>query len=82
MWVGVVGTVWNLLKPGGWLFRAIDLFVHNQPTGFYYLTLGALGLLAGKIWIDNFDPRALYNLLTATWAFAGTFFILSLLLPL
>lgn len=82
MWVGVIGIAWNLLKPGGWLFWIIDLIARNQPTSFYYLAVGVLGLLAGKIWLGNIDPRAFYNLLTVTWAFAGTFFILSLLLPL
>jgi hypothetical protein len=82
MWVGVIGIAWNLLKPGGWLFWIIDLIASNQPTSFYYLAVGVLGLLAGKVWLDSIDPRAFYNLLTAAWAFAGTFFILSLLLPL
>jgi hypothetical protein len=82
VWVGVIGIAWNLLKPGGWLYWIIDLVVGNQPVSFYYIAVGVLGLLAGKIWLDNIDPRAFYNLLTASWAFAGTFFILSLLLPL
>ena len=82
MWVGVIGIAWNLLKPGGWLFWIIDVIVRNQPVSFYSLAVGVLGLLAGKVWLDSIDPCAFYNLLTATWAFAGTFFILSLLLPL
>jgi hypothetical protein len=82
VWIGVVGIAWNLFKPGGWLVWIIDLIVRNQPTGFYYLAVGVLGLVAGKIWLDNIDPRAFYSLLTAAWAFAGTFFILRLLLPL
>lgn len=82
MWVGVIGIAWNLLKPGGWLLWIIDLIVRNQPASFYYLAIGVLGLVAGKVWLDNIDSRAFYNLLTATWAFAGTFFILSLLLAL
>ncbi len=81
-WAGVVGIAWNLLKPGGWLFWIMDLITRNQPTSFYYLAVGGLGLLAGKTWLDNIDPRAFYDLLTVIWAFAGTFFILSLLLPL
>jgi hypothetical protein len=82
MWMGVIGTAWNLLKPGGWLFWIIDLIERNQPTSFYYLAVGVLGLLAGKVWLDHIDPRAFYSLVTAALAFAGTFFILSLLLPL
>jgi hypothetical protein len=82
MWVGVIGIAWNLFKPGGWLFWIIDLIAANQPTSFYYLAVGMLGLLAGKVWLDNIDPSAFYSLLTAACAFAGTFFILSLLLPL
>ena len=82
MWVGVVGIAWNLLKPGGWLFRIIDLIARNQPLSFYYLAVGVLGLIAGKILLDIIDRRAFYDLLIVTCAFAGTFFILSLLLPL
>jgi hypothetical protein len=82
MWVGIAGIAWNLLKPGGWLLWIFDLIVREQPTSYYYLALGALGLFAGKVWLDSIGPRAFYNLLTITWAFAGTFFILSLLLPL
>lgn len=82
MWVGVAGFAWHLVKPGGWLYRIFDLVVREQPTSFYYLAIGALGLFAGKIWLDSIDPRAIYNLLTASCAFAGTLFILSLLLPL
>jgi hypothetical protein len=82
MWVGVIGTAWKLFKPGGWLYWIIDLIVRNQPASFYYLAISVLGLLAGKAWLDNIDPRAFYNLLTVISAFAGTFFILSLLLPL
>lgn len=81
-WAGIVGIAWNLLKPGGWLFWIFDLVLRNQPVSFYYLGVGALGLLAGKIWLDNVDPSAFDNLVTVCWAFAGTFFILSLLLPL
>ena len=79
-WAGVIGIAWNLLKPGGWLSWIIDLVGANQPTSFYYLSVGLLGLLASKIWLDSIDPSAFYSLLTASSAFAGTFFILSLLL--
>ena len=82
IWVGVAGIGWNLLKPGGWLFRIVDLIARNQPVGIYYLALGLLALCAGKVWLDSIDPRAVYNLLSAGCAFAGTLFILSLLLPL
>lgn len=81
-WVGVIGIAWNLLKPAGWLFWIIDLIVANQPTSFYYLAVGMLGLLAVKVWADNIDPGACNNLLAASAAFAGTVFILNLLLPL
>ena len=82
MWVGVIGIVWNLLKPGGWLYWGIDLAVLHQPDSFYYLGVGLLGLLAGKAWLDNIDPRAFSNLLTVIAAFAGTFLLLGLLLSL
>jgi hypothetical protein len=82
IWVGVTGAAWNLLKAGGWLTRVIDFIVRNQTSSFYCLAIGVLGLLAGKIWLDDIGPRAIHNLLAATWAFTGTFFILSLLPPL
>jgi hypothetical protein len=82
MWVGAIGIAWRLLKPGGWLFWIIDLIARDRPASFYYLAVGVLGLLAAKVWLDHIDPRAFYNLLTVSCAFAGTFFILSLVLPL
>lgn len=82
MWTGAVGVAWNLLKPGGWLYWGLDLIESNQPTSFYYLAVGVLGMIAGKYWLDSIDPRAFYHLLSAVGAFAGTFFILSLLLRL
>ena len=82
MWVGVVGIAWNLLKPGGWLYWGIDLAVLHQPDSYYYLGVGILALLAGKVWLDSIDPNAIWNLLTAVCSFAGTFFILSLLMQL
>ncbi len=81
-WVGVISIAWNLFKPGGWLFWAFDQILSNQPIGYYYLGLALLGALAGKIWLDSIDPRAVRNLLTAACAFAGTLYILGLLLPL
>jgi len=82
MWVGIAGIAWNLLRPGGWLFWLIDLIVSNRPTSFYYAGAGTLALLAGKAWLDSIDPRALFHLLTLTAAFAGTFFVLSLLMQI
>jgi hypothetical protein len=82
MWIGVIGIFWNLFKPGGWLLWIIDVIMHNQPYSLYYISVGVLGVIAAKVWLDTVDPAAFYSLLTAAWAFAGTFFILSLLLPL
>lgn len=82
MWVGIAAVAWNLFKPGGWLFWIIDLVASNQPKSFYYLIVGAIGLLAGKVWLDNVHPNACANLLTVVWAFAGTYFVLRLLLPI
>jgi len=82
MWTGVVGIAWNLLKPGGWLYWILNQIEQNQPTSFYYFGVGVLGSLAGKFWLDSIDPRAFHHLLIAIGAFAGTFFILSLLLHL
>jgi len=47
-----------------------DLAGCDQPPSFYHLGVMVLGLLAGKFWLDSIGPRA----------FAGTLFILSLLL--
>ena len=82
MCIGIAGVAWSLLKPGGWLFWFIDLIASNQPASYYYLSVGALGLLAGKVWLDYVDPRAFANLMSAACAFAGTFFTLSLILSL
>ena len=79
IWAGVIGIAWNLIKPGGWLYWTFDLIERDQPTSFYHPAVGVLGLLAGKIWLDSIDPRAVYHLLNAAGAFAGTLYILSLL---
>lgn len=81
LWVGVVGIAWHLFKPGGWLFQFIAIVVDYQPTSFYYLAVGMLGLLAGKQWLDDLNPNALSNLIGFICAFAGSYFILRLLLP-
>ena len=82
MWVGVVGIAWNLLKPGGWLYWGIDLAVLHRPDSYYYLGVGVLALLAGKAWLDSIGPSAIWNLLTVACSFAGTFFLLRLLMHL
>ena len=56
-----------------WLVLGLELL---------HLIVGAIGVLAGKCWLDNVHPRAFSNLMTVVWAFAGTYFILHLLLPL
>jgi hypothetical protein len=82
MWIGAAGIAWHLFKPGGWLFWAIDRILSDQPTGFYYLGLGIIGALGAKFGLDSIAPRLFQNLLGAGCAFAGTLFILGLLLPL
>jgi hypothetical protein len=82
MWLGAIGIAWKSLKPAGWLFWLIDFAVRNEPASYYYFAIGALGILAGKFWLDSVAPRAFYHLLTAICAFAGTMFILGLMLPL
>ncbi len=82
IWTGVVGIAWNMLRPGGWLYWSLDLIEREQPDSYYYLAAGVCGLLAGKFWLDRVDPRAFHHLLSASGAFAGTFYILSLLLHL
>jgi hypothetical protein len=82
LWVGIIGIAWNLLKPGGWLFQFLGVIADNQPTSFYYLAVGILGLLSGKHWLDQMNPNAVSNLLSFGCAFAGSVFILRLLLPL
>jgi hypothetical protein len=80
--IGIVGVAWNLLKPGGWLFRLIGFIADNRPTSLHYLALAGAGLLAGMLWLNRLKPGAISILLTFIWAFAGTYFILRLLLPL
>lgn len=80
--IGIAGLVWNLLKPGGWLYWLIAIIVENRPTSLHYLALAAAGLLAGTLWLNQVKPGAISIVLTFTWAFAGTYFILRLLLPL
>ena len=80
MWTGVGCIAWNLLRPRGWLYWIVDLIGRNQPTSFYCLGVGVLGLIAGKFWLDSIGPHAVYHLLMAIGTFAGTFYILILLL--
>lgn len=80
--IGIVGIAWNLLKPEGWLSWLIGMVEENQPTSFYYLALAAIGLLAGTHLLNQTRPGAIPNLLTFVCAFAGTYFILRLVLPL
>ena len=81
VWVGVLSIAWKLLKPHGWLYAAIDLILQNEPTGFYYLGIAVLGVLAVKYWLDSIGPNAFRTALITVCAFAGSFSILSLLLP-
>jgi hypothetical protein len=80
--IGIVGIAWNLLKPGGWLYWLIAIIADNRPTSFYYLALAATGLLVGTLWLNQVKPGVIANLLTFACAFAGTYFILRLLLSL
>lgn len=82
MWVGIAGIAWYSLKPAGWLYQFIDLVLRELPVSLYYLGLGALALLAAKAWLDSIDRRAVGYALSASCAFAGTLFILHLVLPL
>lgn len=79
MWTGFAWVVWNLLKPGGWLYLILDLIALNQPTSLYYLGYGALGLFAGVFWLDRIGSHAVHHLLMTIGAFAGICYILSLL---
>jgi hypothetical protein len=80
--IGVAGIAWNLLKPGGWLYWLVAVIADNRPASFYYLALAATGLLAGALWLNQAKPGAIVNFLTFACAFAGTYFILRLLLSL
>jgi hypothetical protein len=82
IWTGFACVAWNLLKPGGWLYWILDLIVRNQPTSFYYLGVGVFGAIAGKFWLDSIGPHVFHHLLMAIGAFAGTCYILRLLLEL
>ena len=82
VWVGVLGIAWNLFKPQGWLSWAIDLILSNETTGIYYLAVAALAVFAAKYWLDSIGPYAFRATLIMICAFAGTIFIMGLLLPL
>jgi hypothetical protein len=82
LWVGIIGIAWNMFKPRGWLFQFIGTIVDNRPTSYCYLAVGILGLLAAKYWLDELNPNAVANLLSFGCVFAGSYFILRLLLPL
>ena len=80
--IGIVGVAWNLLKPGGWLYWFTAVIADHRPTSIYYLALAAAGLSAGTLWLNRIKPGLLSSLLTVACAFAGTYFVLRLLLPL
>ena len=80
--IGVVGLAWSLFKPGGWLYWLIALIAEHQPTSYYYLALALASLLAGTLWLNHAKPGVIPNVLSFGCAFAGTYFILLLLLPL
>jgi hypothetical protein len=80
--IGIAGVAWSLLRPGGWLYWFIAILAGNRPTSLYYLALAAIGLLAGTLWLSQARPGAISSILTFACAFAGTYFILRLLLPL
>ena len=82
LWVGIIEIAWNLLKPGGWLFQIIGMVIDNQPTSYYYVAAGMLGTFTGKYLLDQINPNAASNLLVFICAFAGSYFILHLMLPL
>ena len=81
VWIGVLNIAWNLFKPRGWLSWLVDFIRDNQPTSFYYLGLAILGVFAGKYLLDSIGPDAFRIAMTMLCAFVGTFFILSLFLP-
>lgn len=82
MSTGVTRIAWNLLRPRGWLYWIVDLIGRNQPTSLYCLGVGVLGLISGKFWLDRIGPHAVDHLRVAIGTFAGTFYILILLLQL
>jgi len=80
--IGIAGVAWYVLKPQGWLWWLITLIADHRPTSLYYLALAAAGLLSGTFWLNWARPGAVSILLTVACAFAGTYFVLRLLLPL
>jgi len=79
--IGIVGVAWDLLKPEGWLYWLIDMIEANRPDSFYYLALAITGLFVASLWLNRAKPGAIANLMAFGWAFAGTYFILRVLLP-
>ena len=79
--IGALRIVWNLFKPDGWLLWAIDLFLGAQPNGLYYFALACAGVFAMKFWLDTIGPNAVRNALIMLCAFAGSFYLLGILLP-
>jgi hypothetical protein len=80
--IGIAGVAWHLLKPGGWLVWFIAVIAEHRPTSIYYLALAAAGLSAGTLSLNRLKPGLIPNFLTFACAFAGTYFVLRLLLPL
>jgi hypothetical protein len=81
--IGIFGFGWNLLKPGGgWLYSLLAIVAEHRPASLYCLAFAAAGLLSGSYWLNRVAPSVLSNLLTVACAFAGTYFVLRMLLPL
>lgn len=80
--IGIVGVAWNLLKPGGWLNWFIAVIAEHRPASYYYVAPAAAGLLAATLWLRRTRPGVIANLLNFGCAFAGTYFVLRLLLPI
>jgi hypothetical protein len=81
LWVGVIGISYNVFKPNGWSYQFVEIIMENQPTSYYCLAAGLLALLVGKRWLDTLNPNAVHQLLSLGCSFAGSYFIIRLLLP-
>jgi hypothetical protein len=79
--LGLGGTLYKSLKPGGWLTLVLDRLWDQNPWLVWFLGFGAAALLAlGKWWVSH-SPRAgrRSDVLVYTFLALGLFFCFKLI---